>query len=71
MSGRVTGSAFALAEVSTSASCIDNFNSEIKVLVDKGKLLTIALCVSESFFSVLGDMWGIYCRQVFTQLTGV
>ena len=55
VSGRVTGSAFALAEVSTSASGIENFSSEIKVLVDTGNLLTIGLCVSESFFLSLGE----------------
>ena len=52
------GSDFALAEVSTSASGIDNFSSEIKVLVDTDNLLTIGLCVSESFFLSLGGQVG-------------
>ena len=46
VSGRVTGSAFALAEVSTSASGRDNFSNAVNVLVDTGNLLTIGLCVS-------------------------
>ena len=41
----MTGSAFALAEVSTSASGIDNFSNAVNVLVDTGNLLTIGLCV--------------------------
>ena len=58
VSGRVTGSAFALAEVSTSASGIDNFSNAVNVLVDTGNLLTIGLCVSEAFFISLGGNVG-------------
>ena len=53
---RMTGSAFATAAVSTAASGSNNFSPQIKVLVDTGNLLSIRLCVSESFFlSVWGD----------------
>ena len=58
VSQRMTGSAFATAEVSTSASDIHNFSPEIKVLVDIGNLLSIGLCVSESFFLSLGGKLG-------------
>ena len=47
VSQRMTGSAFATAAVSTSASGINNFSPEIKVFVDTGNLLSIGLCVSE------------------------
>ena len=50
VSVRVTCSAFALAEVSTSASGIDNFSNAVNVLVDTWNLLTIGLCASEAFF---------------------
>ena len=40
------------------ASGIDNFSNKIKVLVDTGNLLTIALCVTESFFLSLGGKVG-------------
>ena len=54
VSQRMTGSAFATAAVSTSASGIHNFSLQIKVLVDAGNLLLMGLCVSESFFLSLG-----------------
>ena len=61
VSQRMTGSAFATAAVSTSASGSNNFSPQIKVLVDTGNLLSIGLCVSESFFlslgGKLGDLW--------------
>ena len=50
----MTSSAFALAEVATSASGKDNFSNAVNVLVDTGTLLTIGLCVSEAFFISLG-----------------
>ena len=58
VSQRMTGSAFAIAAVSTSASGIHNFSPQIKVLVDMGNLLLIGLCVSESFFLSLGGKLG-------------
>ena len=58
VSQRMTGSAFATAAVSTSASDIHNFSSQIKFLVDTGNLLSIGLCVSESFFLSLGGKLG-------------
>ena len=36
---KMTGSAFATATVSTSASGSDNFSQQIKILVDTGNLL--------------------------------
>ena len=47
---KMTGSAFATATVSTSASGSNNFSPQIKILVDTGNLLSIGMCVSESFF---------------------
>ena len=41
VSQRMTGSAFATAEVSISASGIRNFSQEIKVVVNTGNLLSI------------------------------
>ena len=74
VSQRMMGSAFATAVVSTSASGIHNFSPQIKVLADTGNLLSIGLCVSESFFLSLGgklrESWGIYCHRVFKRLTG-
>ena len=58
ISQRMTGSAFATAAVSTSGSGIHNFSPQIKVLVDTGNLLSIGLCVSESFFLSLGGKLG-------------
>ena len=58
VSGRVTGSAFALANVSTSASGMNNFSKTVNVLVDTGNLLSIGLCVSEDFFVSLGGNVG-------------
>ena len=58
VSQRMTGSAFATAAVSTSASGSNNFSPQIKVLVDTGNLLSIGLCVSELFFLSLGGKWG-------------
>ena len=58
VSQRMTDSAFASAAVSTSASGIHNFSPQIKVLVDTGNLLSIGLCVSESFFLSLGGKLG-------------
>ena len=46
VSQRMTGSAFVTGEVSTSASGIQNFSSELKVLVDTANFLPIGLCVS-------------------------
>ena len=43
VSQRMTGSAFATAAVSTSASGIHNFSPQIKVLVDTRNLLSIGL----------------------------
>ena len=54
MSQKMTGSAFATATVSTSASGSNNFSPQIKILVDTGNLLSIGMCVSESFFLSLG-----------------
>ena len=51
---KMTGSAFATATVSTSASGSNNFSPQIKILVDTGNLLSIGMCVSESFFLSLG-----------------
>ena len=58
MSQRMTGSPFATAAVSTAASGSNNFSPQIKVLVDTGNLLSIGLCVSESFFLSLGAKLG-------------
>ena len=58
VSQRMTGSAFVTAAVSMSASGIHNFSPQIKVLVDSGNLLSIGLCVSESFFLSLGGKLG-------------
>ena len=54
VSQQMTGSAFATAAVSRSASGSNNLSPQIKVLVDTGNLLSIGLCVSESFFLSLG-----------------
>ena len=54
VSQRMTGSAFATAAVSISASGIHNFSPQIKILVDTGNLLLIWYCVSVSFFLSLG-----------------
>ena len=54
VSQKMTGSAFATATVSTSASGSNNFSPQIKILVDTGNLLSIGMCVSESFFLSLG-----------------
>ena len=57
VSQQMTGSAFATAAVSTSASGIHNFSPQIKVLVDTGNLLLIGLSVNESFFlSLRGNL---------------
>ena len=60
VSQRMMCSAFATAAVSRSASGIHNFSPLIKVLVNWGNLLSIGLCVSESFFlsleGKLGDL---------------
>ena len=45
VSQKMTGSAFATAMVSTSASGSDNFSQQIKILVDTGNLLSIGECV--------------------------
>ena len=50
VSQKMTGFAFATATVSTSASGSNNFSQQIKILVDRGNLLLIGMCVSESFF---------------------
>ena len=70
VSGRVTGSAFALAEVSTSASGRDNFSNAVNVLVDTGNLLTIGLCVSEAFFISLGGNVGDLSPPSFHTASG-
>ena len=54
VSQKTTGSAFATATVSTSASGSTNFSRQIKVLVDTGNLLTIGMCISEAFYVSLG-----------------
>ena len=71
VSGQMTGSAFALAAVSTSASGIDNFSDKIKVLVDTSNLLTIRLCVSESFYLSLGGKVGDLLSPTFYSQRGV
>ena len=71
VSQRMTGSAFATAAVSTSASGIHNFSPQIKVLVDTGNLLLIGLCVSESFFLSLGGKLGDLSPPSFQTVNGV
>ena len=66
----MTGSAFATAAVSTSASGINNFSPQIKVLVDTGNLLSIGLCVSESFFLSLGGKLGDLSPLSFQRANG-
>ena len=70
MSQRMTGSAFATAAVSTSASGSNNFSPQIKVLVDTGNLLSIGLCVSESFFLSLGGKFGDLLPPSFQTANG-
>ena len=70
VSGRVTGSAFALAEVSMSASGRDNFCNAVNVSVDTGNLLTIGLCVSEAFFISLGGNVGDLLPPSFYMANG-
>ena len=48
------GLAFATAAVSTAQSGSNNFSPQIKVLINTGNLLSVGLCVSESFFMSLG-----------------
>ena len=67
---RMTGPAFATAELATSASGIHNFSQEIKVLVDTGNLLSIGLCVSESFFLSLGGKLGDLSPPSFQTANG-
>ena len=66
----MTGSAFALAEVSTSASGRDNFSNAVNVLVDTGNLLTIGLCLSEAFFISLGGNVGDLSPPSFHMANG-
>ena len=54
VSQKMTGSGFATATVSTSASGSNNFSQQIKMLVDTGNLLSIGMCVSESGGTVKG-----------------
>ena len=70
MSQRMTVSAFATAAVSTSASGSNNFSPHIKVLVDTGNLLSIGLCVSESFFLSLGGKLGDLSPPSFQTANG-
>ena len=70
VSQRMTGSAFATAAVSTSASGSNNFSPQIKVLVDTGNLLSIGLCVSESFFLSLGGNLGDFFLPSFQTANG-
>ena len=71
VSQKMTGSAFATAAVSTSVSGIHNFSQQIKVLVDTGSLLSIGLCVSESFFLSLGEKLGDLLPPSFQRANGV
>ena len=64
----MTDTAFSTAEQSTSASGIHNFSPEIKDLVDTGNLLSIGLCVSESFFLSLGGEVGDLSTQSFQKV---